>query len=250
LITSSVFLFLFPACNPDWDEVVAAGKAEAKALQPQLDKRLAQFKTIALEAEKVPQSEPQPIELGKRPKLHFGSYDDPRRANVIVAAPKYLKTTKREYERPPLSFYSHRLDKALEIRDGMLADYLDNKSIEKSVAQVKIAIEDVSQARYLVVIRTQQLSLPEVTKLNAKAFAKNPGEGSAGSFTPGMFADDALLYDLKDSSLLGGFSLQAKSSAKVEIRGNASFMSDDLRAQVGKDFSAKFQPFSDDYPKL
>jgi len=250
LITSSIFLFLFPACNPDWDEIVAAGKAEAKALRPQLDKRLTQFKTIALEAEKVPQAELKPIELGKRPKLHFGSYDDPRRTNVIVAAPKYLKTTKREHKRPPLSFYSHRLDKALEAREGRIADHLDNKSIEKSVARVKTVFEDVSQARYLVVIRTQELSLPEVTKLNANAFAKNPGKGSAGSFTPGMFAGDALLYDLKDSSLLGGFSLQAKSSAKVKIRGNASFMSDDLRVQVGKDFAAKLKPLSDDYPKL
>jgi len=250
LITACGLLLLCPACNPDWDEVVAAGKAEVETLRPKLDQRLAQFKTIAVKAEKEPQAELKPIELGKRPKLHFGSYDDPRRPNVLVASPKSLKTDKREYERPPLSFYSYRLDKALEVREGNLFDYLDRKSIEKSLAQIRTVIEDVNQARYLVVIRTHQLSLPEVTSLNTKAFAKNPGQGSAGSFTPGKFSGDALLYDLNDSSLLGGISLQAKSSDKVKIRGNASFMSDDLRTQVGKDFAAKLKPASDDHPQL
>ena len=91
---------------------------------------------------------------------------------------------------------------------------------------------------------------PEVTDLNAKAFAKTPGPGSAGNVTPGKVSGDALLYDLNDSSLLGGITLQAKSSDKVKIRGNLSFMSDDLKSQLGKDFATKLKPVSDDHPQL
>lgn len=78
------------------------------------------------------------------------------------------------------------------------------------------ALKAVPQWRYIVVLTIRAAQRPQANPGYTGGNVTETRSFSTGTFAAGFVEGDALLFDLNDGSLLGGFPVSAKSSGNVE----------------------------------
>jgi hypothetical protein len=237
-------VLLLTACKPSWEEIRAAGEDELRLIRPGLEERVALLAKLGAQATAAPEAQPA-IELGSRPKLHFGGYEGTN-ANVLHASAADLARTEVHAQAGPLEFRSYPLQKAREILAGYLFEG-EQESIEAARAQVRGRVERVTKARYLVVLRQLELVEPKMNSFNAEGFKPN-SDAPIGTYLPGSFRGDLVLFDLEDQSLLGALPIHATTPDSIEVRGNLSWLTDGLYTPLRAEIVKALKTISDDEP--
>ena len=227
------------ACDPAWEDVRAAARAQVAELKPQIDARRALLEELVARTLAAPRDELPALDLGGRPKLHFGSRGNGD--NALVATVEDIRWKDAFEDQPPGTIKNYTLDKLRHLEAGFPSKYADRTSIEKTRANLREIIERFTGPRYLVVVRTHERRLPKITELNPQAMGRNPKSEVAGTFAPGFFHGDLFVYDLTDKALLGAAEVRATSSSKIKTAGY-DVMADDMWKVTRKAIRTALEP--------
>lgn len=222
------------SCGPSWEEVRAAAYQEVERFRPEADEMLAKLAVIGDDAAAVPWDDARRLDVGADGPTDTAGMEVPYGTDTVLVSLEHLQTSDAELEAEadPLSFAFLSLTRLRWVLEGDFWD-IDPESIERNAELLRQPLRRFQDARWLIVLRTRSLVLPEVKSLNAAAFGAGDGtETSAGTFEKGRFVGDAVVYDLSDATLVGVVPLDVASSDKVEIRGNLTWMESDLRSNI------------------
>jgi hypothetical protein len=229
-------------CNPAWEDVRAAARAQVAEMQPQIDARRALLEELVVRTLAATREDLPALDLGGRPKLHFGSGG--QGSNALVATIEDIRWKDPFKDQPPGTIKNTTLADLRHIEAGYPSEYADRTSIEKTRTAVRKVIARFTGPRYLVIVRTHERRLPKIIKLNPQAMGRNPKSDKAGTFAPGLFLGDLFVYDLSDKTLLGAAEVRATSSHKIKTAGY-DVMADDLWIVTRKAINAALEPICD-----
>lgn len=233
---------LAASCGPSWEEIKAEADREVEAFRPEAEAVLAKLAAIGAEAAALPAPLERPLDLGADGPRDTANMEVPHGTDTILIAIEHLTTSEAACEDAPLGFDFLSLERLRGVVDGDSYErysLIDVERMEGNREALRRPLERLTNARWLIVLRTHEIVEPKIESLTAAAFGAGDGtEENAGTFVPGRFRGDALVYDLEDSHLAGVIPLDVGSSESVRLSGDPNALLSDLRYMVFKTLRA------------